>query len=100
MLGEISPFFMKKDIRILDQALGIAALAHEHAILDTLEAVSHALGVQNIQGKSVRDFYLDGRESWIASLTRDFADTDPDLASRVKEVFDKTGILPKDQEPA
>jgi hypothetical protein len=67
----------------------IFLLASEQALLDTVEAIASKVGVSEIDGFPVREFF-DRRKREIGErLVADFADTNPRMASDVKAALDQ-----------
>jgi hypothetical protein len=66
----------------------IFVLAHENAVVETLEAIASAAGVAEIKGQSIRDWFEMRKHTIAQELVADFADTNPKLASQIKSAWD------------
>lgn len=75
----------------------IFLLASERALLDTIEAIASQAGVSQIEGFSVREFFERRKRETSEELVRDFADTNPRMASDVKAAWDKLDREREDQ---
>ncbi len=74
---------------LFDHASAILGIARHQAALSTIEEIARALGVTEIQGQPIRQFYLESFRKTAEELICDFADTDATNASKVKAIFDR-----------
>ena len=58
-------------------------------MVDSYEALAASLGVSQIQGFPVREFYERKKRRISEDLLRDFADVNVAIASKIKAVWDK-----------
>jgi hypothetical protein len=63
--------------------------AHNDTMLETLEAIAKYVGVSNINGFPVREFFSRRSREIAEDLIADCADTFPALASRIKLAWKK-----------
>jgi len=64
-------------------------LAHNNATLETLETIAKHVGLSQINGFPVREFFDRRRREIAKDLIADSADTFPALASQIKLAWEK-----------
>lgn len=70
------------------------------ALGETIEAVAAELGVSEIQGMPIQEFYGRRRRSIAEHLVADFADCHPAMASQMKAAWDKVDLEQEKQREA
>ena len=70
------------------------------ALGETIEAVAAELGVSQIQGMPIQEFYGRRRRSIAEHLVADFADGHPAMASQMKAAWDKVDLEQEKQREA
>jgi hypothetical protein len=85
------------DQLILEQLLGVFAVASEQAFLSTLEAIAAKAGIETLDaGMSIRELFYRRKAERTEEMIADFADFNPTAATHVKELYE---LLQIDGEP-
>jgi hypothetical protein len=64
--------------------LQILQRAHDDTLFEMVQAIAKHVGIDNINGLSLREFLIQRRREITEQLLADFADTFPALASQIK----------------
>jgi hypothetical protein len=77
------------DQLILEQLLGVFAVASEQAFLSTLEAIAAKAGIETLDaGMSIRELFYQQKAEQTEKMICDFADFNPTGATHVKELYE------------
>ena len=63
-------------------------MAGHDALLEIVLRIAESAGITSIEDLPVRDFYEKRKYEISEDLVRDYADTNPSMASKVKEIWD------------
>jgi hypothetical protein len=91
---------MKDDDRlfVLDTLQDIFILSAQEGLVSTLEAIASELGVSQIQGIPIEEYYERKRRAIAENHVADFADMNMKLASHIKEEWKKLDAKRASQE--
>ena len=67
----------------------VFVLAHLNALTETVEALASRLGISEIEGRSVDEFFHRRKHDFSEQLVADLADTNPTFASQIKAAWEK-----------
>ena len=74
---------------IYEHLTNIWKMAAHDALVDAYAELAASLGVSQIQGFPVREFYERKKRKIAEDLLRDFADVNVAMASKIRRVWDK-----------